>query len=397
MPGPLEGVRVLDLSRIVAGPLATQILGDYGAEIIKIEQPGVGDDSRAWVPPAAPDGSAAYFFAINRNKKSVTLNLKHPRGKELLKALVRVGDVVIENFKPGTMEELGLGYDELREVNPRVIYCGISGFGGSGPDRERAGYDSILQGVSGLMSITGERDGRPVKAGVAIVDEITALYAHGAILAALRHRDRSGRGQKIECSLLECGVATLMNAAISYLLAGVVQGRWGSAHETVVPYQAFRARDGYLIIGVGNERLWKTFCEAIGAPEWADDPRFDSNARRVERREELVRLIEARLAAKSRDDWIREFATAGLPAGPINTIDQTFKDPQVLHRGMVQEVDHPTAGRVRLVGIPVKFSDSPGAVAQAPPLLGQHTAEVLGALLGLSSADVDELKREGVV
>src|SRR5207237_1296259 len=227
-----------------------------------------------------------------------------------------------------------------------------AGAGGSGRDRERAGYGWILQGVSGLMSITGERDGHPVKAGVAIVDEITAPYAHGAILAALRHRDRSGRGQKIECSLLECSVATLMNAAISYLLAGVVQGRGGSAHETVVPYQAVRDRDGYLIIGVGNERLWKTFCEAIGAPEWADDPRFASNARRVERREELVRLIEERLAARSRDEWIREFAAAGLPAGPINTIDQTFKDPQVLHRGMVQEVDHPTAGRVRLVGIP---------------------------------------------
>jgi len=395
--GSLEGIRIIDLSRIVAGPLATQILGDYGAEVIKIEQPGVGDDSRAWVPPAAPDGSAAYFFSINRNKKSVTLNLKHSRGKEILKGLVARGDVVVENFKPGTMEDLGLGYDVLREVNPRLIYCGISGFGASGPDHERAGYDSILQGVTGLMSITGERDGPPVKAGVAIIDEITALYAHGAILAALRHRDRTGRGQKIECSLLESGVAAMMNAANAYLVAGLVQGRWGSAHETVVPYQAFRARDGYLIIGVGNERLWKSFCETIGAPEWADDPRFDTNAKRVERRIELVGLIEARLATRTRDEWIRVFAAAGLPTGPINTIDQTFADPQVRHRGMMQEIDHPTAGRIRLVGIPVKFSESPGAIALAPPLLGQHTAEVLGTVLGIPPDAVGDLKRDGVV
>jgi crotonobetainyl-CoA:carnitine CoA-transferase CaiB-like acyl-CoA transferase len=395
--GPLDGVRVIDLSRIVAGPLATQILGDYGAEIIKIEQPGVGDDSRGWTPPAAPDGSAAYFFAVNRNKKSVTLNLKHPRGKAILKELVRHGDVVLENFKPGTMEDLGIGYDVLREVNPQIVYCGISGFGASGPDRERAGYDSILQGLTGLMSITGERDGPPAKAGVAVIDEITALYAHGAILAALRHRERTGRGQKIECSLLESGVATLMNAAIAYLVSGMVQGRWGSAHETVVPYQAFRARDGYLIIGAGNERLWKVLCEALGAPEWADDPRFSSNAGRVQHREELVRLIEERLATRGRDEWIRRLAAAGLPTGPINSVDQVFEDPQVLHRGMVQEVDHPTSGRIRLVGIPVKFSDSPGAISLAPPLLGQHTAEVLRKLLGYTPDDVEDLRRAGVV
>jgi crotonobetainyl-CoA:carnitine CoA-transferase CaiB-like acyl-CoA transferase len=397
VPGPLDGIRVIDLSRIVAGPLATQILGDYGAEIVKIEQPGVGDDSRGWTPPAAPDGSAAYFFSVNRNKRSVTLNLKHPRGRAILTALVRHGDVLVENFKPGTMEDLGLGWEALREVNPGLIYCAISGFGASGPDRERAGYDSILQGVSGLMSITGERDGPPVKAGVAIVDEMTALYAHGAILAALRHRDRTGRGQKVECSLLECGVAALMNAATAYLIAGVVQGRWGSAHETVVPYQAFRARDDYLIVGIGNERLWKTFCATIGAPEWADDPRFATNAGRVEHREELVGLIEARLGADTRDEWIRRFNAAGLPTGPINTIDQAFADPQVLHRGMVQEVEHPTAGRVRLVGVPVKFSDSPAAISEPPPILGQHTAEVLSKLLGYSPDEIEELRREGVV
>jgi crotonobetainyl-CoA:carnitine CoA-transferase CaiB-like acyl-CoA transferase len=397
MPRPLEGIRIIDLSRIVAGPLATQIFGDYGAEVIKIEQPGTGDDSRQWAPPKAPDGSASYFFSINRNKKSVTLNLKHPRGKELCLALVARGDVLIENFKPGTMEDLGLEWEVLRRVNPRLIYCQISGFGNSGPYRERAGYDSILQGMTGLMSITGERDGPPVKAGVAIVDEITALYAHGAILAALLHRERTGQGQKVECSLLESGVAAMMNAAAAYLIAGVVQGRWGSAHESVVPYQAFRARDGYLIIGVGNERLWKAFCETIGAPEWADDPRFDSNVKRVQHRPELVRLIEERLLGRSRDEWIAAFAAAGLPTGPINTVDQVFAEPQVLHRGMVQEVEHPTAGRVKLVGIPVKFSATPGEITLPPPLLGEHTEEVLTGLLGLPKAELDTLRSEGVI
>ncbi len=397
MTRPLDGVRIVDLSRIVAGPLATQIFGDYGAEVIKIEQPRIGDDSRGWVPPKAPDGSAAYFFSINRNKRSVTLNLKHPHGTGILKDLVARADVVIENFKPGTMEDLGIGYDVLRAVNPRIIYCQISGFGNSGPDRERAGYDTILQGVSGLMSITGERDGPPVKAGVALVDEITALYAHGAILAALLHRERTGQGQKVECSLLESGVAAMMNAATAYLLAGVVQGRWGSAHESLVPYQAFRARDGYLIVGAGNDRLWKALCEVLGAPEWADDPRFDTNLKRVERREELVGLIEARLRGRSRDEWIAGFAAAGLPTGPINTVDQVFSDPQVLHRGMVQEIEHPTAGTVRLLGIPVKFSETPGEIRLAPPLLGQHTDEVLGGLLGLTTEEIEALRAEGAI
>jgi crotonobetainyl-CoA:carnitine CoA-transferase CaiB-like acyl-CoA transferase len=394
---PLDGIRIIDLSRIVAGPLATQIFGDYGAEVIKIEQPGVGDDSRQWSPPVAPDGSATYFFAINRNKKSVTLNLKHPRGKALLLRLVRLGDVLVENFKPGTMEDLGLGWETLRRENPRLVYCAISGFGASGPKREWAGYDAIMQGVTGLMSITGEAAGPPVKVGVALIDEITALYAHGAILAALLHRERTGRGQKVECSLLESGVAALMNAATAWLLAGEVQGRYGSAHASVVPYQAFKARDDYLMVGAGNERLWKTFCEVIGAPEWADDPRFDSNARRVENREALVRMIEERLQARTRDEWVEAFGSAGLPTGPINDVADVFRDPQVLHRGMVRETEHPTAGRVRLVGIPVKFSDTPGAISAPPPLLGQHTEEVLRGLLGLGAEEIAALRKDGVL
>ncbi len=397
MPRPLEGFRILDLSRIVAGPLATQIFGDYGAEVIKIEQPGVGDDSRHWAPPVAADGSATYFFAINRNKKSVTLNLKHPRGKEIVKALARRCDVVIENFKPGTMEDLGLGWETLSRENPRLIYCAISGFGASGPKREWAGYDAIMQGVTGLMSITGEADGPPVKVGVALIDEITALYAHGAILAALLHRERTGQGQKVECSLLESGVAALMNAAIAYLLAGEVQGRYGSAHASVVPYQAFKAKDDYLMVGAGNERLWKTFCEVLGAPEWADDARFDSNQKRVERREELVRMIEERLQARTRDEWVEAFGAAGLPSGPINNVADVFHDPQLLHRGMVEEIAHPTAGKIRLVGIPVKFSRTPAAIASPPPLLGQHTEEVLGGLIGLTAGEIEQLRKDGVI
>jgi len=397
VPRPLEGLRIIDLSRIVAGPLATQILGDYGAEIIKIEQPRVGDDSRAWLPPAAPDGSPTYFFSINRNKHSVTLNLKHPRGKEILRALVRQADLLVENFKPGTMEDLGLGYETLRQENPRLIYCSISGFGGSGPKRGWAGYDAILQGGTGLMSITGEPAGPPVKVGVALLDEITALYAHGAILAALHFREKSGQGQRVECSLLESGVASLMNAATAYLIAGEVQGRWGSAHPSLVPYQAFKARDDYLMVGAGNDRLWKAFCEVIGAPEWTTDPRFDSNEKRVKRRAELVRMIEERLQARTRDEWVEAFGAAGLPTGPINSVAEVFQDPQVLYREMVQEVTHPTAGKVKLLGIPVKFSLTPGAISTPPPLLGQHTEEVLGRLLGLSAAELAQLKQDGVI
>jgi crotonobetainyl-CoA:carnitine CoA-transferase CaiB-like acyl-CoA transferase len=397
MTAPLAGLRIIDCSRIVAGPLATQIFSDYGADVIKIEQPGVGDDSRQWAPPRAPDGQATYFFAVNRGKASIAIDLKHPRGRQLVEDLVHRGDVLVENFTPGTMERLGLGYAALREVNPRLVYCSISGFGATGPYRDRAGYDAIMQGFTGLMSITGEPDGPPVKVGVALIDVITALYAHGAILAALQERERSGEGQHLELSLMECGIAALINAATACLLAGEVQGRWGSAHPSLVPYQAFRAGDGYLMVGAGNERLWKAFCEVIGAPEWADDPRYDTNAKRVEHRAELVRQIEDRLAARGRDAWVVAFAAAGLPAGPINDIGQVFADPQVLHRAMALEVEHPSAGRIRLPGIPVKFARTPARVQGPPPRLGEHTDAVLRRVLELSDAEIGELRAAGVV
>ena len=397
MGGPLEDLRVVDLSRIIAGPLATQILGDYGAEVIKVEHPQGGDDSRHWAPPRASDGQASYFFAFNRGKRSITIDLKHPRGKALVVDLVRRGDVLIENFKPGTMDDLGLGWETLRAVNPRLIYCAISGFGSTGPYRDRGGYDAILQGFTGLMSITGEGEGPPVKVGVALIDAITALYAHGAILAALRHRDRTGEGQYLELSLMECGIAALINAATAYLVGGEVQGRWGSAHPSLVPYQAFRARNGYLMVGAGNERLWKAFCQALNVPEWADDPRYDSNAKRVGCRAELVREIEARLQTGDRDDWVARFAAAGLPAGPINDIGQVFEDAQVRHREMVVDLDHPTAGRIRLPGIPVKFGGTPARVQGPPPNVGQHTEEILRDVLDLSPAAIQDLRASGAL
>jgi crotonobetainyl-CoA:carnitine CoA-transferase CaiB-like acyl-CoA transferase len=397
MAGPLENLRVVDLSRIVAGPLATQIFGDYGAEVIKIEHPRGGDDSRAWAPPRAPDGEASYFFAVNRGKRSITIDLKHPRGRELVVELVRRSDVLVENFTPGTMDRLGLGWEALREANGGLVYCSISGFGATGPYRERTGYDAIMQGFTGLMSITGEADGPPVKVGVALIDAITALYAHGAVLAALRHRDRTGQGQRLELSLMECGIAALINAATAYLVGGEVQGRWGSAHPSLVPYQAFRASDGYLMVGAGNERLWKAFCEVLGAPEWADDPRYDGNARRVARRAELVAEIEARLQARSRDEWVAAFAAAGLPAGPINDIRQVFDDPQVRHREMAVEVEHPTAGRVRLPGVPVKFEGTPARVQGPPPRLGEHTDQVLHDVLGLDAVAIADLRASGAL
>lgn len=397
MSGPLAHLRIIDLSRVVAGPLATQIFSDYGAEVIKIEQPRVGDDSRHWAPPRAPDGQASYFFAINRGKQSITIDLKHPRGRNLVVELARRGDVLVENFTPGTLDRLGLGAETVRAANPRLIYCSISGFGATGPYRERAGYDAVMQGFTGLMSITGEPDGPPVKVGVALIDVITALYAHGAILAALEHRSRSGQGQHLELSLMECGIAALINAATAYLVGGEVQGRWGHAHPSLVPYQAFRARDGYLMVGAGNERLWKAFCEVLGAPEWADDPRYDENAKRVARRAELVRLIEERLAARTRDDWVTAFAEAGLPAGPINDIAEVFADPQVRHRGMAAEVEHPTAGRIRLPGVPVKFAGTPARIQGPPPRLGEHTDGVLRRVLGLGDAEIAELRASGAL
>ena len=392
----LEGIRVLDLSRIIAGPFCSQILGDMGAEVIKVEQPGAGDDSRTWGPPFK-NGESVYFFCINRNKKSITVNMKDPRGRAIIRELARRSDVLLENFKPGTLAKLGLDWDVLRQDNPRLIFCAISGFGRTGPAAERGGYDVIVQAVGGLMSITGEPDGPPVKVGVAMTDICTALYAHGAILAALYARDRTGAGQRIDVSLLETQVAALINIASSYLNAGEIPGKWGTAHVNIVPYQAFQMKDGYMIIGAANDRLWVKLCEGIGLPEVAHDPKYATNAQRVEHREEIVRLLEARLATKTRKEWEAILAPLGIPCGPINRMDEVFADPQVQHLQMVMEAEHPQAGTIRMVRNPVSFSRMPVDLRQVPPRLGEHTEEVLRDMLGYSAEEVAALRAAGVI
>jgi len=392
----LEGIRVLDLSRIIAGPFCSQILGDMGAEVIKVEQPGAGDDSRTWGPPFK-NGESVYFFCINRNKKSITVNMKDPRGRAIIRELARRSDVLLENFKPGTLAKLGLDWDVLRRDNPRLIFCAISGFGRTGPAAERGGYDVIVQAVGGLMSITGEPNGPPVKVGVAMTDICTALYAHGAILAALYARDRTGAGQRIDVSLLETQVAALINIASSYLNAGEIPGKWGTAHVNIVPYQAFQMKDGYMIIGAANDRLWVKLCEGIGLPEVAHDPTYATNAQRVEHREEIVRLLEARLATKTRKEWEAILAPLGIPCGPINRMDEVFADPQVQHLQMVMEAEHPQAGTIRMVRNPVSFSRMPVDIRQVPPRLGEHTEEVLRDMLGYSAEEVAALRAAGVI
>ncbi len=392
----LEGIRVLDLSRIIAGPFCSQILGDMGAEVIKVEAPRTGDDTRTWGPPFQ-NGEAVYFFCVNRNKKSLTLNLKDPRGRAILRELAKRADVLLENFKPGTLAKLGLDWDDLRQENPRLVFCAISGFGRHGPYAERGGFDVIVQAVGGLMGITGEPEGPPVKVGVAMTDICTALYAHGAILAALHARDRTGVGQRIDVSLLETQIAALINIASSYLNAGELPRKWGTAHASIVPYQAFKAKDGYMIIGGATDRLWGKLCEAIGLPEAAHDPRYATNEQRVAHREEIVALLEARLATRTRQEWEGLLAPLGVPCGPINRMDEVFADPQVEHLQMILEAAHPQLGTIRMVRNPVTFSEAPVDLRQAPPALGEHTEAILRDLLGYSAAQVEELRAAGVV
>ena len=378
---PLRGVRVLDFSRILAGPYCTMVLGDLGAEIIKIERPGSGDETRAWGPPFV-GGESAYFLCVNRNKKSVTVDLSTASGKAVIRDLAAHSDVLVENFRPGTMEKLGLGYDSLKSINPRLVYCAISGFGRSGPDKDRAGVDVIVEGVGGLMSITGEPDGPPVKVGVAIIDVATALHAHGAIMAALFERERTGRGRRLDFSLLEVQIATLINIGSDYLIGGVIPKRWGSAHTSIVPYQAFEASDGYVVVGAINESLWVRFCDAIEQPGLANDTRFCTNRLRGQHRADLLALIQPIFRLRPRSDWLERFRAQGIPCGPINTLDEVYRDPQVEHLGIVQEVDHPTAGRIRLAGSPVRADETQLPVRLPPPRLGEHTEEVLREVLG---------------
>ncbi|HEY7216836.1 MAG TPA: CoA transferase [Candidatus Binatia bacterium] len=394
--GPLDGVRVVDLTRVVAGPYCSMFLGDLGADVVKVEQPGAGDDTRGWGPPFA-GGESAYFLCINRNKRSLTLDLKSRRAVELLRQLVKAADVVIENFRPGTMERLGLGELDLRKLNPRLIYASLTGFGADGPMSDWPGYDLIVQAWGGLMSITGEPDGQPVKVGVAIIDLVAGLMLGKAITAALFAREKIGVGQRVDTSLLEAEVAALINVGSNYLIGGKIPTRWGNAHPNIVPYQSFKTADGYLVIGVASEVIWQRFCQAIGHADLADDVRYANNSKRVENRAELVALLDNTFLRRSNESWLKLLTDAEVPCAPVQSIDQVFRAPQVLHRKMRVEVDHPTAGKVSVAGVPVKFSVTPASVRLPPPLLGEHSGEILQNWLGLSNEAIDELKKEEII
>ncbi len=391
---PLADLTVVDLSRALAGPYCTMMLADLGARVIKIETPAGGDDTRGWGPPFL-GGESAYFLSVNRNKESVTLNLKQPRGRDLLLRLLRQADVLVENFRPGAMDRLGLGYAAVHEAIPRLVYCSISGFGQTGPYRERAAYDLIVQGMGGIMGITGEPGGPPTRVGVAVADICAGMFAAYAILAALRVRDRTGRGQWVDASLLDGQVAWMTYMAANYFATGEDSPRVGSAHLLLVPYQPFPTRDGFVNVAVGSEGLWQKFCGALEVPI-ADDPRFATNADRVAHRRELLDMLIPVFARRTTAEWVDRLLDAGVPAGPIYRMSEVVADPQVAHRDMIVDLEHPRAGRIRITGVPVKLSETPGAVRTPPPTLGEHTEGVLGRL-GVSAAEIASLRTEGVI
>jgi crotonobetainyl-CoA:carnitine CoA-transferase CaiB-like acyl-CoA transferase len=376
--GVLSGIRVIDFTRVVAGPYCTMMLGDLGAEVLKIESPQ-GDDTRKWGPPFVGDESA-YFLAINRNKKSVCLDLRTEEGLEAARKLIITADIVIENFRSGVMEQLGLSYDDLHPHHPGLIYCSISGYGRTGPYKDRAGYDVIVSAMGGLMGITGTPGGPPVKTGVALTDVATGLHALSSIMAALYHRERTGEGQRIDISLLSVELASLINAASNYLIGGMIHEPQGSAHNSIVPYQAFKASDGYILIGAANDRLFVRLCRAINHPEWSDDPRFATNEARVQHRDILLPALEAVLETDTMTAWEEKLEAAGVAVAPINRMDQVFQDPQVLHSQQVVTMTHPTAGEIQLVGPAVTYSLTPAQMTTPPPRLGEHTEEVLREL-----------------
>ncbi len=405
--GALSHLRVLDLSRVLAGPWAGQILADLGAEVIKVERPGNGDDTRAWGPPFLKDaygestGEAAYYLSANRNKQSVTIDFTKPEGQRLVRELAAKSDILIENFKVGGLEAYGLDYASLKEVNPQLIYCSITGFGQTGPYAKRAGYDFMIQGLGGLMSLTGRPEGEegagPVKVGVALTDILTGLYATVAILAALAHRQHDGGGQHIDMALLDVQVACLANQAMNYLTTGVSPKRLGNAHPNIVPYQDFPTADGDFILTVGNDSQFRKFAEVAGQPGWADDPRFASNKQRVANRAVLVPLIRQATVFKTTAQWVEQLEAVGVPCGPINELAQVFADPQVQARGLAFELPHVLAGLVPQVGSPIRLSETPVEYRRAPPLLGEHTQEVLARVLGVTTVDLELLRHSGVL
>ncbi|KEF38517.1 putative acyl-CoA transferase/carnitine dehydratase [Schinkia azotoformans MEV2011] len=376
MPGALEGVRVLDLTRVLAGPYCTMILGDLGAEIIKVEAPGGSDDTRYWGPPYK-ETESAYYLCANRNKRAITLNLKTEQGREVLKKLLIESDVVIENFKSGTMEKWGLSYSELKELNPRIIHCSITGFGHNGPYQQLPGYDFIIQAMSGLMSITGSEQSGPVKVGVAISDLFTGLYANIGILAALNERNQSGEGQSIDISLFDSQLSALANVASNYLISGKIPGLLGNNHPNIVPYQPFDTKDGKMVVAVGNDGQFRKLCSVLGIEDIGVDERYATNSKRLENRDELTEILSLQFKVKTSKEWLIDLNESGIPAGPIQNMKEVFEDPQVAARNMVYEVNHPTIGEIKLVGSPLKLSRTPVQVRSHPPLAGEHSKEVL--------------------
>jgi formyl-CoA transferase len=407
MPGPLEHLTILDLSRVLAGPWCTQLLADLGATVIKIEKPGTGDDTRAWGPPFLKDtdgndtGEAAYYLACNRGKQSVAIDFTKPEGRDLVLALARESDALVENFKVGGLAKYGLDYPRVSAINSRLVYASITGFGQDGPYADRAGYDFIIQGMCGFMSVTGERDdlpgGGPQKAGVAITDLMTGMYTSVALLAALAHRDRTGQGQWIDACLFDSSVAMMAVMNMNYLVSGVPPLRAGNAHQNIVPYQVFACADGHLILAVGNDGQFRKFCDVAGRREWATDARFATNAGRVRHRDTIVPLIDTVMRARTQREWLTVLEQAGIPCGPINRLDQVFSDPQLQARGMKVDLAHPLAGSVPQVCAPLRLSGSPLSYAAAPPLLGQHTRDVLRDRLGVGDAALADLVARGVV
>ncbi len=406
MSRPLDPIRVLDLTRVLAGPWATQNLADLGAEVIKVERPGSGDETRTWGPPWLRDadgretGEAAYYLSVNRGKKSVTIDFSKPAGQTLVRALAARSDVLVENYKVGDLARHGLGYADLRDANPRLVYCSITGFGQSGPYVDRPGYDFVFQGLGGLMSITGERDDRgggPQKVGIAVSDVLGGMYASLAITAALAWRERSGAGQWIDLSLLDTLVAFTANQSLNYWCSGTVPKRHGNAHANLVPYQVFTAADAPMVLAIGNDGQFAEFCRIAGRPELAEDPRFRTNPDRVRNREALVPLVESIVRSRASGEWIAALTAAGVPCGPINDLRQVFEDPQVLHRGLRVDIPHPAGVPCPTLASPIRFSATPIEYDTPPPLLGQHTREVLAGVLGLGDQEIDALAADGVI
>lgn len=396
----LDGVRVLDFTRVLAGPYCTMMLADLGADVLKVEAPERGDDTRHWGPPwagAGPARQSAYFLSVNRNKRSLTLNLKHPHGQRIARRLAARSHIVVENFRPGQMGAFGLAYEDLRADNPALVYCSITGFGQTGPYRDRPGYDYAIQAMSGLMSITGPAEGEPYKVGVAIADVLTGLFATSAVLAALRHAEHTGQGQQIDLALLEAQIAALVNVASGYLVSGMAPARYGNQHPNIVPYQTFRAADGDFVLAVGNDGQFRALCELIGRPELAHEVRFASNPARVENRAELVALLGDIFVQQPAAHWVEAALAAGIPAGPIHDIPAILDDSHIRARGLVQETLLPDESMLRLVGSPLHLGETPPVLRRPPPLLGQHSDEALAEWLGMDTDEIAAARAEGAV